>query len=241
MRAADAGQLPARLHRIAAAISPRTRAIIVNTPHNPSAPCGPAEMQPWPTCWRPDRRAGDRRRGLRAHGLRRARHESARAIRSWRQRAFIVSSFGKTYHVTGWKVGYVARGGADGRVPQGAPVQRVHRQHADAACPGRHMADPRTTSACRPSTSASATCSAPAWPQPLPPAAQRRHLLPVRGLLGHQRGARGLLPAAHHRVGVAAIPLSAFYRGGFEQRIVRFCFAEEGRDAHLALQRLAAL
>ena len=42
-------------------------------------------------------------------------------------------------------------------------------------------------------------------------------------------------------VGVAAIPLSAFYQGGFEQRIVRFCFAKKDETLELALQRLAAL
>ena len=41
--------------------------------------------------------------------------------------------------------------------------------------------------------------------------------------------------------GVAAIPLSAFYQGGFEQRIVRFCFAKKDETLTAALQRLAAL
>jgi methionine aminotransferase len=42
-------------------------------------------------------------------------------------------------------------------------------------------------------------------------------------------------------VGVAAIPLSAFYAGGFEQRIVRFCFAKQDATLALALERLARL
>jgi methionine aminotransferase len=42
-------------------------------------------------------------------------------------------------------------------------------------------------------------------------------------------------------VGVAAIPLSAFYPGGFEQQIVRFCFAKKDETLDLALQRLVAL
>jgi len=41
--------------------------------------------------------------------------------------------------------------------------------------------------------------------------------------------------------GVAAIPLSAFYPGGFEQRIVRFCFAKKDATLALALERLATL
>jgi methionine aminotransferase len=42
-------------------------------------------------------------------------------------------------------------------------------------------------------------------------------------------------------VGVAAIPLSPFYADGFEQRIVRFCFAKKDETLQLALERLARL
>jgi methionine aminotransferase len=42
-------------------------------------------------------------------------------------------------------------------------------------------------------------------------------------------------------VGVAAIPLSAFYEGGFEQGIARLCFAKKEETLQLALQRLARL
>ena len=41
--------------------------------------------------------------------------------------------------------------------------------------------------------------------------------------------------------GVAAIPLSAFYAEGFEQRIVRFCFAKKNETLLLALERLARM
>jgi len=42
-------------------------------------------------------------------------------------------------------------------------------------------------------------------------------------------------------IGVAAIPLSAFYGNGFDQRVVRFCFAKKDETLQLALQRLAKL
>jgi methionine aminotransferase len=41
-------------------------------------------------------------------------------------------------------------------------------------------------------------------------------------------------------VGVAAIPLSAFYAGGFEQKLARFCFAKKDETLQLALERLNA-
>ena len=42
-------------------------------------------------------------------------------------------------------------------------------------------------------------------------------------------------------IGVAAIPLSAFYGDGFDQRVVRFCFAKKDETLALALERLARL
>jgi methionine aminotransferase len=42
-------------------------------------------------------------------------------------------------------------------------------------------------------------------------------------------------------IGVAAIPLSAFYGGGFDQRVVRFCFAKRDETLLQALDRLAKL
>ncbi|MCB2002657.1 MAG: aminotransferase class I/II-fold pyridoxal phosphate-dependent enzyme, partial [Rhodoferax sp.] len=42
-------------------------------------------------------------------------------------------------------------------------------------------------------------------------------------------------------IGVAAIPLSAFYGNGFDQHVVRFCFAKKDETLHAALERLARL
>ena len=42
-------------------------------------------------------------------------------------------------------------------------------------------------------------------------------------------------------VGVAAIPLSAFYGDGFDQHVVRFCFAKKDETLNAALERLARL
>jgi methionine transaminase len=42
-------------------------------------------------------------------------------------------------------------------------------------------------------------------------------------------------------IGVAAIPLSAFYGNGFDQRVVRFCFAKKDETLRTALDRLAKL
>ncbi len=95
--------------KIAAAMTPRTRAILVNSPHNPSG-----------TIW-------SHTDMLRLQDLLAPtdvllisdevyehmvfapnEHLSAARYPGLAARAFIVSSFGKTYHVTGWKIGTVA-------------------------------------------------------------------------------------------------------------------------------------
>ena len=42
-------------------------------------------------------------------------------------------------------------------------------------------------------------------------------------------------------IGVAAIPLSAFYSGGSDAKVIRFCFAKKDETLDLALERLRAL
>jgi methionine aminotransferase len=93
--------------RVRAAITPKTRMLMINSPHNPSgAMLGEADM----------RAVADL---LRDTGIwllsdevyehivfDGARHESALRYPELRERAFVISSFGKTYHCTGWKVGY---------------------------------------------------------------------------------------------------------------------------------------
>ena len=94
---------------IQAALSPRTRAIIVNTPHNPSATVWSAlQIQQLTELLRGTDViviADEVYEHMVFDG---ALHQSAARLPELAQRSFVVSSFGKTYHVTGWKVGYVA-------------------------------------------------------------------------------------------------------------------------------------
>ncbi|NWA01430.1 pyridoxal phosphate-dependent aminotransferase [Pseudomonas gingeri] len=90
------------------ALSPRTRMIILNSPHNPSgALISHAELDQLATLIA-DRDiyvvSDEVYEHLVFDGV---PHASVLAHESLYQRAFVVSSFGKTYHVTGWKTGYV--------------------------------------------------------------------------------------------------------------------------------------
>ncbi len=231
--------------RIAAALSPLTRAIIVNTPHNPSATVWSREdMQRLADLLRPTDVLVIADEVYEHMVYDEARHESMARHPELAQRAFIVSSFGKTYHVTGWKVGYVAAPAA-----LTAEFRKVHQfnvftvntpmQHGLAA----FMAD------------ASHHLGLPAFYQRKRDlfraglAGSRFRLLPSEGSYFQcvdysaisEEPEESFCRRLTTETGVAAIPLSAFYQGGFEQRIVRFCFAKKDETLALALQRLAAL
>ncbi|QAU36040.1 pyridoxal phosphate-dependent aminotransferase [Janthinobacterium sp. 17J80-10] len=231
--------------RVAAAVTGKTRLIMVNTPHNPTGSI---------------LRAGDLD-ALAAivqgtdililsdevyehmvyDGV---RHESLCRHPELARRAFIVSSFGKTYHVTGWKVGYVAAPDA-----LTAEFRKVHQFNVFTVnTPAQHglatyMADP-------------APCLQ------LPAFYQRKRDLFRDGL---QNTRFRLLPAdgtyfqcvdysaisslsenefaqwLTAEIGVAAIPVSAFYQAPRDSGIVRFCFAKKEETLRAALGRLATL
>jgi methionine aminotransferase len=104
-------------------ISPKTRVIVLNTPHNPTG-----------TTWTGD----DMRQLVRVLQHTDAvvisdevyehivfdgtRHESVSRYPEVADRAVVISSFGKTYHTTGWKVGYCSA-----PEPLTTEIQRVHQ------------------------------------------------------------------------------------------------------------------
>jgi methionine aminotransferase len=232
--------------KIAAALSPRTRAIIVNTPHNPSATVWTeAEMRQLEELLAPTDVFVISDEVYEHMVFDNARHESVARFPGLAARSFIVSSFGKTYHVTGWKVGYVAA-----PAPLMAEFRKVHQfnvftvntpmQHALAQYMGE-----------------------PAPYLELPAFYQRKRDLFAAGLAEKTRfkllrsegsyfqcvdiSAVSDLSEAEfclwltREIGVAAIPLSAFYGDGFDQRVVRFCFAKKDETLLAALERLARL
>ena len=235
--------------KIGAALSPKTRAIIINSPNNPSG-----------TVWSPEdmRRLDELLAATRVLVISDEvyehmvyaplRHESVARYPGLAARSFIVSSFGKTYHVTGWKVGYVAAPAA-----LMAEFRKVHQfnvftvntpmQYGLAA----YMQNP-----------------APYLELPAFYDAKRQlfrdglantkfKLLPCEGTYFQCVSIADLavperdLPDADfcqwltREIGVAAIPLSAFYGDGFDQKVIRFCFAKKDETLVAALERLASL
>ncbi|PPE70872.1 pyridoxal phosphate-dependent aminotransferase [Caldimonas thermodepolymerans] len=244
-RSGEPGDFRPDFARIAAAITPRTRAILVNTPHNPSATVWTREdMQALAELLRPTDIVviADE---VYEHMVYDGRvHESVARHPELAARSFIVSSFGKTYHVTGWKVGYVAA-----PAPLTAEFRKVHQfnvftvntpvQHGLA----RYMDDPS------PYLGLSAFYQRKRDLFRAGLAQTRFRVLPSEGSYFQCVDYSAISDSSElefcrwltTEIGVAAIPLSVFYDGGREQRVVRFCFAKKDETLQEALQRLARL
>lgn len=95
------------LEKLKAAITPNTRMIMVNTPHNPSGSL--VSREEWLQIAEMIRDtdililSDEVYEHIVFDG---EKHCSVLAIEELRNRAFVVASFGKTFHVTGWKMGY---------------------------------------------------------------------------------------------------------------------------------------
>ena len=93
--------------KLRAAVSPRTRMIFINTPHNPSGALWSAgDMQKLVELTRDTGillLSDEVYEHIVFDG---AQHESVLRYPELAERSFVVSSFGKTYHCTGWKIGY---------------------------------------------------------------------------------------------------------------------------------------
>ena len=92
---------------VRAAITPNTRMLMINSPHNPSgAMLSEADMRELIAILDGTDillLSDEVYEHIVFDG---ARHESALRYPQLRERAFVISSFGKTYHCTGWKLGY---------------------------------------------------------------------------------------------------------------------------------------
>ena len=231
--------------KISAAITPKTRAILINSPHNPTA-----------TVWTQADMLTlqDLLEGTDVllisdevyehmvfdanHGQ---VHQSAARFAGLAARAMIVSSFGKTYHVTGWKIGYVAAPAAIT-----AEFRKVHQFNVFT------VNTPVQYGLAKYMAKESAYLDLPAFYQRKRDlfraglAKTRFKLLPSEGTYFQCVEISGVSDLNEFdfckwlttEIGVAAIPLSAFYGNAFDQRVVRFCFAKKDQTLTAALERL---
>lgn len=230
---------------VRAAVTPRTRMVVINTPHNPTGTIlRQADLDALVAIVQ-DTQILVLSDEVYEHMVFDGEpHASVARHPALAERAFVVSSFGKTFHVTGWKIGYVAAPAAltleFRKVHQynvfcvNAPMQHALAAYLQDPAPWRDL--PAFYQAKRDLFRAGL-------------AASRFTLLPSDGTyfqcvrydaisdLGEADFAEWLT----REIKVAAIPVSAFYSQPKESHVVRFCFAKKDETLQLALERLARL
>ena len=223
-------------------VTSRTRAIVINSPHNPTGTILDA---------------GDMRELARVLQTTDAvvvsdevyehivfddaRHESVARYPEIAARAVVISSFGKTYHTTGWKVGYCcaperlvsAVAGVHQWVTYAVntPIQRAYAEvvASDPACESvtRFYQEKRDMFLRLISGSRF---------RPLPCQGTFFQLLDYSAITNERDADFALRLVKEH--GVASIPLSPFLAGVDPGPVLRFCFAKRHETLEAAAERL---
>ncbi len=234
--------------KLGEALSPRTRMIILNTPHNPSgALISRAELDQLAALIR-DRDiylvSDEVYEHLVFDGV---PHVSVLAHEELYPRAFVVSSFGKTYHVTGWKTGYVVAPPA-----LSAELRKVHQYVSFCGVTPLQYALADFMAEC------------PEHVEQLPAFYQAKRDL-FCDLLSPSRFSFTRVAGTYFQLvdysqirpdlndvdmatwmtrehGVAAIPVSVFYQQPPQgQRLVRLCFAKREETLRQAAEKLCVI
>lgn len=234
--------------RFSDALTPRTRMIVLNSPHNPSgALISRADLDQLAAL------IADRDIYLVSDEVYEhliydgVAHASVLAHEQLYQRAFIISSFGKTYHVTGWKTGYVIA------PPQlSAELRKVHQYVNFCAVTPLQCA------------LADFMAEHPEHIEQLPGFYQAKRDL-FCDLLHSSRFSLKRTPGTYFQLvdysairpdlndvdmalwltrehGVASIPVSVFYQTPVpQQRLIRLCFAKREETLQQAAEKLCAI
>ncbi|MER2998023.1 methionine aminotransferase [Pontibacter populi] len=226
-------------------ISSRTRLIIINTPHNPTgAVMTKADM---------DELAhivdgsdilvisDEVYEHMVFDGI---KHHSALENAILRERSFVISSFGKTYHTTGWKIGYAIAPPA-----LTAELRKMHQFITFCTVTPLQLAiadfmDNEAHYLSLPDfyqEKRDAFCQylAPSRFEFLPSSGTYFQLLKYDAISKEhdQDFARRLI----QEVGVAAVPVSAFYHDKTDHHYLRFCFAKGDETLCAAAEKLVKL
>ena len=224
------------------AITPKTRAILVNTPHNPTGMIWSADDM--------------RRLAALVDGTRiiviadevyehiiydGRRHESLLRYPELRSRAVVVSSFGKTFHTTGWKVGYCV-------APHAlmTEVTRVHQfvtftvhTPSQMACAEFVRRDPAARGLpafYQGKRDLFLSLTAGSRFRPLPCSGTYFQLMDYSGFSQEKDKEVAMRLITEH--GVASIPVSAFLYKDTGGPVLRFCFAKKDETLRAAAARL---
>ena len=227
---------------VASKITDKTRAIVVNSPHNPSG-------QVWSKEDVAQLASLVSKRGIFVisdevyeHILFDGKvHHSLGSHPELRERTFVCGSFGKTFHVTGWKIGYCIA-----PVPLSQEFRKIHQYVTFSTVTpiqfalAEYLDDPKHY-------------------LNLPSFYQKKRDLFVEGLKStpfNFQASQGsffqLVSYAHlskksdvfvaeqmtRKLKVACIPVSVFYSTKQDHQVLRFCFAKKEEELEEALRRM---
>jgi methionine aminotransferase len=223
-------------------LSDRTRLVIVNSPHNPTG-----------TMWSPEdvRQLAALLDGtgvmvvsdevyehLTFDGC---RHVSIASGPELARRAAVISSFGKSFHTTGWKIGYVT---APAAITD--EIRRVHQfvtfavntplQHAYAEFLARGVDVAAVGAFYEAKRDRFLTLVSGSRLRALPCAGTYFVLMDYTAV--GNRGDRDMAMRLLEHHGVASIPTSAFLYGSEAPPVLRFCFAKQDITLERAAERL---
>jgi len=227
------------------ALTPRTRLLLINSPHNPTGMVlGPDDLRQLASILDGSRvvvLSDEVYEHLVFDGR---RHESLSRLPALAARTAVVSSFGKSFHTTGWKIGYVAAPAAIS-----TEIQRVHQfvtfavntpiQHAYAEFLQRGVDFDEVTRFYQAKRDRFLALIAGSRLRPVPCRGTYFQLLDYSAVGEASDTDMAMRILKEH--GVASIPTSAFlYRSGHPP-VLRFCFAKRDETLARAAERLSAV
>ncbi len=229
---------------LAAAISPRTRALIINTPHNPTGAVMSAEDMRWLENLLASTDIFLISDEVYEHIIFSGTHESALKYPRLAEQSFVISSFGKTFHVTGWKVGYAVAPASLMR-----EFRKVHQfltfstatplQYAIADYlkqPEKYLHVPAFYHKKR-----DKFCALMQETRFRLTASEGTYFQLADYSAISDEADTDFAVRLTKEVGVATVPVSVFYGQPKQEHLLRFCFAKTDQTLERAVERLAKL
>jgi methionine aminotransferase len=230
---------------VRAAITPRTRAIVINSPHNPTGAVltrdDIASLTEIVTGTPIAIISDEVYEHLIFDGL---PHESILKYPELLQRSFVCFSFGKVYHCTGWKLGYCIA-----PADLMAEYRKIHQFNAFTCDTPKQVAlatflknreNYRELGAfLQQKRDKFAALMAGTRMKPLPSHGSYFQSYSYAGISDETE--KDFAVRLTKEFGVATIPVSAFYRHETNNSVLRFCFAKKDETLEAAVERLAGI
>lgn len=231
--------------RLEKSISTRTRLIIINSPHNPTGTTlsdhDIKALQDIVARHNLFILSDEVYEHIVFDGL---RHESILRYPDLAEKSFVISSFGKTYHTTGWKIGYCIAPPA-----LNAEFQKVHQfltftsntpiQHAYADFMQRKALYLQLGDFYQQKRDKFLALMKGSRFVPLPCTGTYFQMMNYSSITDESDTAFARRLTTQY--GVAAIPPSVFYNDGQDHRVLRFCFAKQDQTLKQAAERLCKI